>query len=201
MNKPDPRTLAPASDIPKHYYAFPKENKPDGKYICIEVWEDGHPDKAERKLLETDTEVFMVDETKLDSMLAYWQGVVRGAGFENPFFTIQGDIGNGSEVSYGYKDEREGIPPNASSYTIKPIFDKNIMLLRHGEKQGKSIVYHSPLDSSTLREELANFNKLLARFFNGEFYELVSEQSDRSPGWEFRNEVIVDNARLRSNNL
>jgi len=183
--------------IPARYYAFTKNNKPDGKYLALEVWEDEHPDKAKRKLLETGADAFLVDETKLDSMLAYWKEVAGGAGFENPVFTIQGDIGNGSEVSYGYKDEREGIPPNASSYTIKPIFDKNIMLLRHGGKQGKSFVYHTPLDSPTLREELTNFNKLLARFFNGEFYELLSEQSDRSPGWEFRNEIVVDNAKLR----
>ena len=197
MNKPDPRTLAPASDIPKNYSMVKKGNKPDGKYLAIEVWADGHPNKAERKLLEINTEAFAIDETKLDSMLTYWKGVARGAGFENPILTIQGDIGNGAELLYGYSDNREGIPPNAQSYTIKPRFDKNIFLMRHGGEQGTSIVYHSPLNSPTLREELTNFNKLLMRFFRGEFYELLAEYSDKGTGWEFQNEVIVDNSKLR----
>src|SRR3989344_288769 len=76
-------------------------------------------------------------------------------------------------------------------------FNKNIMLLRHGGKQGKSIIYHSPLDSSSLRMELENFNKLLSRFFNGEFYEILLEHSDKKEGWEFHNEIVVDNAKLR----
>ena len=177
--------------------SFPKNNKLNDKHLVWEIWEDKHPDKviAGQKLQGGDERTFAPEQ--LDRMIPFWRELALDDNLNNPIITIQGDIGNGSEVSYGYKDEREGIPPNASSYTIKPIFDKNIMLLRHGGKQGKSFVYHTPLDSPTLREELTNFNKLLARFFNGEFYELLSEQSDRSPGWEFRNEIVVDNAKLR----
>ena len=198
MNKPDPRTLAPASDIPKHYYAFNKNNKPYTRYFVYEIWEDKMPDKivAGQKLENIDERT--LSDEQLDKLIPFWRQISIDKGLKHPILSIQVDIGNGSELSYGYKDGREGIPPNAKTYIAKPKFDKNIMLMRHGGKQGKSLVYHTPLDSPTLREELANFNKLLARFFNGEFYELVSEQSDRRPGWEFRNEVVVDNAKLRS---
>jgi len=198
MNKPDPRTLAPASNIPKHYFAFNKNNKPDTRYFVYEIWEDKMPDKivAGQKLENIDERT--LSDEQLDKLIPFWRQISIDKGLKHPILSIQVDIGNGSELSYGYKDGREGIPPNAKTYIAKPKFDKNIMLMRHGGKQGKSLVYHTPLDSPTLREELANFNKLLARFFNGEFYELLSEQSDRRPGWEFRNEVVVDNAKLRS---
>ena len=31
---------------PKVCYTFQKNNKPDGKYIVYEIWEDEHPDKV-----------------------------------------------------------------------------------------------------------------------------------------------------------
>lgn len=61
----------------------------------------------------------------------------------------------------------------------------------------QKLSFDSTLNSQTLREEITNFNKLLVRFFNGEFYELLTEHSDKAIGWEFQNEVIVDNSKLR----
>src|SRR3989344_3498079 len=131
----DPHTLSVPQDIPKKYFRFNKNNKQNEKYVGIEVWADGHPGKAERKLVEVDMETFRIDKTRLDSMIAYWVDVARGAGFESPILTIQGDLGNGAELLYGYSDNREGIPPNARTYSIKPVFDKSIMKMRHGGKQ------------------------------------------------------------------
>ena len=186
-----------SAKLPKHYYAFTKNNKPDTRYFVFEIWEDKMPDKivAGQKLENIDERT--LSDEQLDKLIPFWRQISIDKGLKHPILSIQVDIGNGSELSYGYKDGREGIPPNAKTYIAKPKFDKNIMLLRHGGKQGKSLVYHTPLDSPTLREELANFNKLLARFFNGEFYELLSEQSDKSPGWEFRKEIVIDNSKLR----
>jgi S-DNA-T family DNA segregation ATPase FtsK/SpoIIIE len=73
------------------------------------------------------------------------------------------------------------------------------MLVRHGRKQGNSLIYHSPLNSPMLREEIGNFNKLLTRFANGEFDKLLLEYVDKSMGWEFCKEVVIDNERLRLN--
>ena len=198
MDKPDSQTLAPVSDIPKRYYAFPKNNKSDGRYLVYEIWEDEIPDEviAGQKLEGIDERTLSPEQ--LDELIPFWRQMATDKRLKQPILSIQVDLGNGSELSYGYSDGREEIPPNAKTYIAKPRFDKNIMLMRHGGKQGKSIVYHSPLDSSTLREELENFNKLLSRFFNGEFYELLSEHSDKSMGWEFCNEVLVDNAKLRN---
>ena len=198
MNKPDPRTLAPASDIPKQYYAFNKNNKPDTRYFVYEIWEDKMPDNvvAGQKLENIDERT--LSNEQLDKLVPFWREIVKDKQLKNPILSIQVDIGNGSELSYGYLDGRDEIPPNAKTYIAKPKFDKNIMLLRHGGKQGKSIIYHSPLDSSSLRMELENFNKLLSRFFNGEFYEILLEHSDKKAGWEFHNEIVVDNAKLRN---
>lgn len=198
MNKPDPQTLTSASDIPKRYFAFTKNNKPDCIYLVYEIWEDKIPYKviAGQKLEGIDERTLSPEQ--LDKQIPFWRQMATDKCLKHPILSIQVDLGNGSELSYGYLDGREEIPPNAKTYIAKPRFDKDIMLMRHGGKQGKSIIYHSPLDSSTLREELENFNKLLARFINGEFYELLSEHSDKSMGWEFHNEIVVDNAKLRN---
>ena len=179
--------------IPQKAYGFVKNNKPDGKYIAIEVWEKGHPDKGEIKIIGVGTKGFGIDETKLDSFISYWKGVARGAKFENPMFTLQGDIGKGSEISYAYKNGREESPLNASSYTIKPLSEEGVVIIRLPGDEGKSLVYHSPLNSPTLKEEVGNFNKILVRFFKGE----LIEPTNKSPGWEFRNEVVVDKETLR----
>ena len=179
------------------FYAFTKDNKPDGKYSVFEVWENGHPDKVVTgQKIEFTERTF--SEEQLDILIPYWRNMSSEAGFNEPMLTIQGDISNGCELVYRYKDNREEIPPNAKFYTIKPVFDENITTVRHAGKQGKSLVYHSPLNSPTLREEIMNFNKLLISFFNGEFYKILAEHSDRNPGWEFCNEVVIANAKLRS---
>ena len=195
----DKSTSLKSSDaIPNHYYAFTKNNNPDGKFLIFEIWENKYTDKvAAFERLEFNPKT--LDAKQPDRLIPFWQKLASNAGLNDPILTLQGDIGNGSELSYGYKDGRDGIPPNAKTYAIKPRFDENIFLMRLGGA-GKSIVYHSPLNSSTLREELTNFNKLLMRFFNGEFYELRTEHSDKSTGWEFCNEVLVDNAKLRKAN-
>src|SRR3989344_4876092 len=193
MNKPDPRTLAHASDMPKHYYAFNKNNKPDTRYFVYEIWEDKMPDNivAGQKLENIDERT--LSNEQLDELIPFWRRMAKDKQLKNPIISIQVDIGNGSVLSYGYLDGRDEIPANAKTYIAKPRFDKNIMLLRHGGEQGKSIIFHSPLDSLSLRIELENFNKIVSRFINGEFYELLSEYSDKSSGWEFPNEIVVDN--------
>ncbi|MDO8487558.1 MAG: hypothetical protein Q7S45_04640 [Candidatus Curtissbacteria bacterium] len=185
------------SKTPLQYFAFTKNNKPDGKYLAIEVWPDGSPNRVKGRYLEIDANTFSTDETKLDSLIAYWEKVASDEGFEKPMITIQADFGIGSELAYAYTDGREEVPPNAKSYTIKPRFDKNIFLMRTGG-DGKSLVYSSPLDSPTIREEISNFNKLLVQFFNGAFYEVLTEYSDRDMGWELLNDLVIDNAKLRS---
>jgi hypothetical protein len=187
-----------SNTIPKSYYAFQKNNKPDVRYFVYEIWEDKKPDEviAGQKLEGIGERTLSPEQ--LDKLIPFWRQMATDKPLKHPILSIQVDLGNGSELSYGYTDGRKGIPPNAKTYIAKPRFDKNIMLMRHAGKQGKSIIYHSPLDSSTLREELENFNKLLVRFFNGKFYDLLSEHSDKSNGWEFHNEVVVDNAKLRN---
>ena len=183
------------SVTPKHLYSFTKNNRPDGKYSAFEVWENKHPEMVVTgQKIEFTERTF--SEEQFDILIPYWRKISSEAGLNEPILTIQGDIGNGSELTYGYKDGREDVPPNAKFYTIKPVFDKNITTVRHTGKQGKSLVYHSPLNSLTLREEIMNFNKLLIRFFNGEYI----EPSDKSLGWEFRNAVVVNNTKLRSVN-
>ena len=187
-----------ASDgMPARYYAFTKNNKPDGRYFVYEIWEDKIPDKviAGQKLEGIDERTLSLEQ--LDELIPFWRKMAEDKKLKRPILSVQFDLGNGCELSYGYKDGKDEVPPNAKTYAIKPRFDKNIFLMRHEGKQGKSLVYHSPLGSDTLREELTNFNKLLIRFFNGEFYDLLTEHSDRNPGWEFRNEVVVNNAKLR----
>lgn len=197
MKRPDPQTTTPTSRTPKQFFSFTKNNNPDSRYFVYEIWEDEMPDKviAGEKLENIDERTLSSEQ--LDTIIPFWKQMADDNNLKHPILSIQVDLGNGSEIAYGYSDGREDIPPNAKMYTIKPIFDDNITLMRHGGDQGKSIVYHGPLDSLTLREELENFNVLLSRFFKGEFYEVLNEHSDKSMGWEFRNEIIVDNTKLR----
>src|SRR3989344_1494908 len=156
----DPHTLSAPPDIPKKYYAFTKNNKPDGKFLIFEIWENKHPDKvAAFERLEFNPKT--LDGEQPDRLIPFWQKLASNAGLNDPILTLQGDIGNGSELSYGYKDGKDEVPPNAKSYTIKPRFDENIFLMRLGSEHGKSLLYRSPLDSPNLREEITNFNKLL----------------------------------------
>ena len=197
MNKPNPRTLTSAFRIPKQYFAFTKNNKPDSRYFVYEIWEDTMPDNViAREMLENIDERTLSPE-QLDKMIPFFRQMAVDKNLKNPILSIQVDFGNGSEIAYGYTNGRKDVPPNAQAYIIKPMFDDNITLMRHGGEQGKSLVYHSPLESLSLREELENFNTLILRFFNGGFDELLNEHSDKSTGWEFRNEVIVDNTKLR----
>src|SRR3989344_637692 len=187
-----------SKQLPTNLNSFPKNNKLNDKHLVWEIWEDKHPDKviAGQKLQGGDERTFAPEQ--LDRMIPFWRELALDDNLQNPIITIQVDVGNGSELAYGYKDDRNEVPPNAKFHTIKPVFDENITTVRHAGKQGKSLVYHSPLNSPTLREEIMNFNKLLISFFNGEFYKILAEHSDRNPGWEFRNDVIVGNAKLRS---
>ena len=189
MYKPDPRTLAPSSDIPEQYFMFKKNNDPNGQYLVYEIWENGYPDEvvAEQKLTFSPK---TFGESQIDKIIPFWKKL--GKELKDPILTIQADEGNGSELMYGFKDKREGIPANAKFYTIKPVFDKNIMKMRHGGKQGRSLVLHSPLASQTLHVELSHLNRLLVRFFEGEHIDF----GDRTSGWEFRRETIIDNTKL-----
>jgi len=197
MKRSEPHNTAPTSQTPKQFFSFKKNNNPNSRYFVYEIWEDTMPDKviAHEKLENIDERTLSPEQ--LDKMIPFFRQMAIDKNLKNPILSIQVDFGNGSEVAYGYSDGRKDIPPNAGAYIIKPMFDKNITLMRHGGKQGKSIVFHSPLESMSLREELENFNILLSRFFKGKFYELINEYSDKSIGWEFQNEIIVDNTKLR----
>ena len=100
MNKPDPRTLAHASDMPKHYYAFNKNNKPDTRYFVYEIWEDKMPDNvvAGQKLENIDERT--LSNEQLDKLVPFWREIVKDKQLKNPILSIQVDIGNGSELSY-----------------------------------------------------------------------------------------------------
>jgi len=197
MNKSDPQTITPTSRTPKKFFSFTKNNNPDSRYFVYEIWEDKMPDKviAGEKLENIDERTLSSEQ--LDKMIPFFRQMAVDKNLKHPILSIQVDLENGSEIAYGYTNGRKDIPPNAQAYIIKPMFDDNITLMRHGGEQGKSLVYHSPLESLSLREELENFNTLISRFFNGGFDELLNEHSDKSTGWEFRNEVIVDNTKLR----
>lgn len=179
--------------IPQKLFAYTKKNNPQNKYLVYEIWENGYPDKVVAgQKLEYNPET--LEKKQLDRMIPFWKKL--GKKLKEPIITIQVDEGNGSEIMYGYKDGKERVPPNAKSYTIKPVFDKNITKGRRAWKQGRSLVYSSPLGSPTLKKEVLNFNTLLVRFFSGKDVELARN----NPIWEYRNEVVIDNSKLRQVN-
>jgi len=180
------------------WYGFSKDNKPDGKYLFYEIWEDKHPDKvvAYKKIENYDEN--MLSKEEIEKIIYFGKKIATKNNVKNPIFTMQCDIGDGAKFLYGYTDGKKETPPNAKTYTKKPVFDKNITPLFFTENEGKSIIYHSPLDSLTLFEEITNFKKLITKFFDGKYFELLGKYSDKHPGWEFVSGLVIDNKKLRS---
>jgi hypothetical protein len=173
------------------FHTFPKKNDPNKNYLVYEVWENKYPEKvAFGNKAEFNSKLLLEDE--LDKIITNWRKEAVDAGLSDPFLTIQGDIGNGTEIGYGYEDRRKEIPPNSKTYTIKPIFDKSISKYRAIVDDGKSLVYTSSLLSKTLRSELIILNKLLIKFFNGEYI----KRPYKSPFEDSINELIVDTDKL-----
>ena len=184
-------------DRPSKLFSFSKNNKPDVNYFVYEIWEDKMPDQviAKEKIGSVDERTLSSDQ--LIRLIPFWRKLAKDKRLKKPILSIQIDSGDGSELAYGYTDGRDGVPPNAKFYIIKPIFDKNIALVRLGNSKGKSIVYHSPLNSPDLQDDLEIFNKLLSQFIHGDFHKLFSKYVEKSIGWEFCNEIIFDKLLLR----
>ena len=173
------------------FHIFSKKNDPNKNYLVYEVWENKHPDKvAFGKQIEFNPET--LSEEELDKTINFWRKTANETSLIDPILTIQGDMGNGTQVGYGYEDGRKEIPPNSKTYTIKPIFDKSIAKYRAIIDDGKSLVYTSSLLSKTLRSELIILNKLLVKFFNKEYIKRPYE----SPFEDSINELIVDTDKL-----
>ncbi len=182
---------------PTNLYSFTKNNNPDVYYFVYEIWEDKKPDQiiAKQKISGVDERTLSTHQ--LGIIIPLWRKLAKDKSPISPILSIQIDHGNGSELAYGYTDDKDEIPPNAKAYIIKPVFDKNINTVRLGGSNGKSIVYHSPLNSPDLQEDLEIFNKLLSQFIHGDFPKIFSKYAERSIGWEFCNEFVFDSLLLR----
>lgn len=196
QNSKDPENRRNQKD-PKKAYGFSKNNQPGGHYLVYEIWEDKHPDQvaAGQKLDSFHPDILSAESLK--RLIPFWQGIASSRQLKHPIITHQGDIGSGPLIRYGYTDGRGEVPPNAKCYARKPVFDKNISIIRNTDNPGKSLIYHSPLHSATLYSEIENFNQLLIRFFNGEFSQIFEEYSDQDPRWQWHGELVVDNEKLR----
>ena len=173
------------------FHIFSKKNDPNKNYLVYEVWENKHPDKvAFGKKIEFNPKT--LSEEELDKTINFWRKTANETSLIDPILTIQGDMGNGTQVGYGYEDGRKEIPPNSKTYTIKPTFDKSIAKYREIIDDGKSLVYMSSLSSETLRRELKLLNNLLIKFFNGEY----AKRPYKSPFEDSINELIVDTDKL-----
>lgn len=175
------------------FFRFEKKNEEDKNYICLEVWEDKEPGNISvRQLEEYEDDYFKNSLTKILE-------ISREAGkkLKNPVLTIQGDIGKGTQIGYCY-EEKDEVPPNAQGYTIKPLFDKSIKLIRFSleeNRQGKSIVYSSPLSSFDLDKKLIKLDNIFRIFFENPYK--AKEILKIEPNF-FRQEVIIDNEALRN---
>lgn len=175
------------------FFRFEKNNEEDKNYICLEVWEDKEPGNISVRQLEEYKDNYF--KNRLTKLLE----ISREAGgkLKTPVLTIQGDIGKGTQIGYYYEDRNE-VPPNAQGYTIKPLFDKSIRLIRFSfeeNRQEKSIVYSSSLSSFDLGEKLIKLDNIFRIFFENPY---KAKQILKIEPNFFRQEVIIDNEALRN---
>jgi len=187
--------------IETSYYSPGNDNNPDGKYVTYELWEDKHPEKviAGQKIENAGQQTFSKEQ--LETAIPVWKNKAKKRHLKQAMITIQADIGKGAEFLYGYTNGCKEVPPNARFYVKKPIFDKNIVTVKLTENPGKSMIYQSPLNSPTIIEEIVNFGKLLAHFFDGEFFKLFKEYSvNKDDDPIFISHFIIDNSKLKNKN-
>ena len=158
--------------------------------FTYEVWENKHPDRLSGQMFPFEAD--FLSAAKFDECMSLWKSLAEE--FSDPILTIQGDVRGGTVRGYRYEDGRSGPPPNAIAHVIKPIFDPAIAVFNcyTNDSMGNSLVYHCPMSSPTLREEVEKFNQLLIRFFSGEdLYKTLNK-----PASGFYWEIVVSKEEL-----
>jgi len=139
------------SVIKKPFYGYDKQKKERPYQLTYEVWENFYPDKIAGGQFKKYVPGILSEE-HLNEMIPFWKELALK--FSDPVLSLQLDKDGGSTVMYQYSDDRKGPPPNAKGIIIKPIFQKNIGILKVAEEPGISFVFHTSLNSTQLESDI-----------------------------------------------